>query len=104
VGFVVDKMALGNVFSEYFGFPYPFSFQRMLHIHHHLSSGAGTVGQTVAAVSSGLILTPPQETKKAKTIAFPTIWSGIVVCESGKILNVKIMYDRIVSLHVQGVQ
>jgi hypothetical protein len=29
----------GLVFSEYFGFPCPFSFHRMLHIHHHLSSG-----------------------------------------------------------------
>jgi hypothetical protein len=27
------------------------------HHHHHLSAGAGTVGQTVAAVSSGLSLT-----------------------------------------------
>jgi hypothetical protein len=32
VGFVVDKVALGQVFSEYFGFPCP-------------SSGAGTIGQ-----------------------------------------------------------
>jgi hypothetical protein len=35
VGFVVDKVALGQVFSEYFGFPCQFSFQRLLHIHHH---------------------------------------------------------------------
>jgi hypothetical protein len=34
-GFVVDKMALGQVFSEYFGFPCQFSFHRLLHIHHH---------------------------------------------------------------------
>jgi hypothetical protein len=26
VGFVVDKVALGRVFSQYFGFPYQFSF------------------------------------------------------------------------------
>jgi hypothetical protein len=26
VGFVVDKVALGEVFSEYFGFPCQFSF------------------------------------------------------------------------------
>jgi hypothetical protein len=32
-----------------------------LHIHH-LSFGAGTIGQTVAAVPSGLSLTAPQET------------------------------------------
>jgi hypothetical protein len=40
VGFVVDKVALGQVFSEYFGFPCPSSFHQLLHNHHHLSSGA----------------------------------------------------------------
>jgi hypothetical protein len=29
MGFVVDKVALGLVFSEYFGFPFQVSF------HHH---------------------------------------------------------------------
>jgi hypothetical protein len=43
--FVVDKVALGQVFSEYFGFPCQSSFQQLLHNHPHLSSGAGTVGQ-----------------------------------------------------------
>jgi hypothetical protein len=43
--FVVDKVALGQVFSEYFGFPCQFSFHQFLHNHHHLSSGAGTIGQ-----------------------------------------------------------
>jgi hypothetical protein len=36
VGFVVDKVALGQVFSEYFGLPCQFSFHRLLHIHHRL--------------------------------------------------------------------
>jgi hypothetical protein len=45
VGFVVDKVALGQVFSEYFGFPYQSLFYKLLHNHHHLSPGAGTVGQ-----------------------------------------------------------
>jgi hypothetical protein len=66
VGFVVDKVALGQVFSEYFGFPCQFSFRRLLHIHHHLSSGARTIGQLVADVPSGLSLTPLQETKLTK--------------------------------------
>jgi hypothetical protein len=57
VGFVVVKVALGQVFSEYFGFPRQFSFHRLLHTHH-LSTGAGTIGQLVADVPS----TPPQET------------------------------------------
>jgi hypothetical protein len=45
VGFVVDKVALGQVFSEYFGFPCQSSFHQFLHNHHHLSPGAGTIGQ-----------------------------------------------------------
>jgi hypothetical protein len=63
VGFVVDNVALGQVFSEYLGFPYQFSFHQLLHTHH-LSSGAGTIGQLVVDVERGLGLTPPQETKK----------------------------------------
>jgi hypothetical protein len=42
VGFVVDKVALGQVFSEYFGFPC--QFHQFLHNHPHLSPGAGTIG------------------------------------------------------------
>jgi hypothetical protein len=45
VGFVVDKMALGQVFSEYFGFPCQSSFHQFLHNHHRLPSGAGTICQ-----------------------------------------------------------
>jgi hypothetical protein len=66
VRFVVDNVALGQVFSEYFGFPCPFSFHRLLHTHH-LSSVAGTIGQLVADVPSGLSLTPPQGTTNYKT-------------------------------------
>jgi hypothetical protein len=57
----------GQVFSEYFGFPCQFSFHRLLHTHN-LLSGAGTIGQIVADVPSGLSLTPPQETKKKKKL------------------------------------
>jgi hypothetical protein len=58
----VDKVALGQVFSEYFGFPRQFAFHRLLHNHHpQLSSGAGKIGQTVAAVPSGLSLTPGEK-------------------------------------------
>jgi hypothetical protein len=55
-GFGVDRVALVQVFFEYFGFPCQFSY-RLLHIHH-LSSGAGTIGQFVSDVQSGLRLTP----------------------------------------------
>jgi hypothetical protein len=36
VGFVVDKTALRQVFSEYFGFPCQSSFDQFLHHHNHL--------------------------------------------------------------------
>jgi hypothetical protein len=62
VGFV-DKVALGQVFSEYFGVSCQFSFHRLLH-NNHLSSEGGTMGHLVVDVPSGLSLTPPQETKK----------------------------------------
>jgi hypothetical protein len=35
VGFVVDKVALGQVFSEYFGFPCRSSFHQILHHYNH---------------------------------------------------------------------
>jgi hypothetical protein len=35
VGFVVDKVALGQVFSENFGFPCQSSFHQLLHHHNH---------------------------------------------------------------------
>jgi hypothetical protein len=44
VEFVVDKVALGQVFSENFGFPCQSSFYQFLRTHH-LRSGAGTKGQ-----------------------------------------------------------
>ena len=43
VGFVVDKVALEQVFFEYFGFPCQSSFHELFHNHHHLAPGAGTV-------------------------------------------------------------
>jgi hypothetical protein len=52
VGFVVDKVVQGQVFTEYFGFPCQLLFHRLPHTHH-LSSRAGTMGQLVANVPSG---------------------------------------------------
>jgi hypothetical protein len=65
VGFVVDKVALGQVFSEYFGFPCQFSFHRLLHIHH-VSSGAGIIGLILVDVPSGLSFTHRKKLKKKK--------------------------------------
>jgi hypothetical protein len=36
---VVDKVALGQVFSEYFGFPCQSLFNQLLHNHHHYHLG-----------------------------------------------------------------
>jgi hypothetical protein len=43
VGFVVDKAALGQVFSEYFGFPCQ-SFHRFLHHHNHPGLAQSAIG------------------------------------------------------------
>jgi hypothetical protein len=65
VGFAVDRVLLEQVFSEYFGFLFQFSFHQLLHTHHHLSSGPDIIiGQIVAGVPSGLSLTLLQGTKK----------------------------------------
>jgi hypothetical protein len=53
MGFVVDKVEKGQVLAEYFGSPCQ-SFHRLLHTHHHPSSGAGAIGQILADVPSGL--------------------------------------------------
>jgi hypothetical protein len=58
----VDEAVLGQVLSEYFGLPYQFSFHQMLHTH--LSSSAGSIGQLVADLTSGLSLTPFMKVKK----------------------------------------
>jgi hypothetical protein len=71
---VVDKVALEQVFFEYFGLPYHFSFHILLHIHH-LSSGAGTIGQIVADIPSDLSLTPPQEIKKKLYVLKSVVFS-----------------------------
>jgi hypothetical protein len=35
MGFVVDKVALGQIFSEYFGFSCQSSVYQILHHHNH---------------------------------------------------------------------
>jgi hypothetical protein len=50
VVFVVDKGALGQIFSEFFDFPCH-SFHRLLHTHDHPFSGAGTTGEIVVVVT-----------------------------------------------------
>jgi hypothetical protein len=86
VGFVLDKVVLGQVFSEYFGFPCQSSFHRLLHTHH-LSSGAGTIGQTIVTVPSELTH-PTRNTKiirNSKSLVlmwykiFPNYWAVRII-------------------------
>jgi hypothetical protein len=60
----MDKVALGAGFLKYFGFPYQFSFHQLLHTHHLLSSGAGTIGQIVAQVPNDSVSPHPKKVKK----------------------------------------
>jgi hypothetical protein len=62
MGFVMDKAALRQVFSEYFGFPCH-TFHRLLHAYHYPSSGTGTAGQIVTKVENGLNLARTPEKK-----------------------------------------
>jgi hypothetical protein len=54
MGFMVNKMVLEQVFSEYFDFSCQFSFHQLLHTHLSSPSGTGIVGPLVAGVASGL--------------------------------------------------
>jgi hypothetical protein len=36
VGFVVDKVTLGQIYSEYFDFSWKFSFHQLLHVNYSL--------------------------------------------------------------------
>jgi hypothetical protein len=64
---MVDKVALGRVFFEYFGFPCQSSFHQILHHHNH--PGQATIGKSVAAVPSGPSWTPPPTKRKKKQMA-----------------------------------
>jgi hypothetical protein len=79
-GICGGQSGTGVGFLRALRFPCQFSFHRLLHIHH-LSSGDGTVGQLVAAVPSGLSLTPPQETKlklNSRSISIAAVNSRLI--------------------------
>jgi hypothetical protein len=57
-------MALGQVFSKYFGFPCQSSFHQLPHNHYHLSSGAGTIGQQWPTYEVDSISPYPEKLKK----------------------------------------
>jgi hypothetical protein len=96
VGFVVDKVALGQVFSEHFGFPCQFSFYRLLHAHH-LPSGAGTIGQLVADVPGGLSVTahPKKLKKKKKNLWICGSFAPTVDSRRGILVTIHVRYKKI---------
>jgi hypothetical protein len=60
VRFVVDRVVLGQVFSEDFAFTCQ-SFYLLLHTqHHHPFSGVGTKGPIVSDARNGLFHPPPR--------------------------------------------
>jgi hypothetical protein len=59
VGFVVDKVVLRHVLSEYSGFRCQ-AFHRLLHTHHHQSTGDGTI-EVIASVIMGSIKLQPNK-------------------------------------------
>jgi hypothetical protein len=61
-----DKVALRKLFPKYVCFPCHL-FHPLFHTHHYPSSEAGTIGEIVIYVPSGLILTPPHEIEEKVT-------------------------------------
>jgi hypothetical protein len=80
VGLVMYKVALGEVFYEYFCFPCQFSFHRLLHIHH-LSSVAGIIDQNSGRRTKWIQSHPTSRT---------TLWFNHCYCK-----NLHKTYDRI---------
>jgi hypothetical protein len=52
VEFVLDKMSLGQIFSEYFGFPCQFRSTDSSELIFHLSTGAGIIEPLEDSVSA----------------------------------------------------
>jgi hypothetical protein len=81
VGFVVDKVALGRVFSEYFGFLCQSLFHQILHHHNH--PGQATIDQSVAAVLDPVGLNPPlSELKKIVKLFLFEAWDNNIFTEN----------------------
>jgi hypothetical protein len=67
-GIYGGQSGTGAGFLRLLQFPLPILIPPMLHIYHHLSFGAGTIGQIPVGVRSGLSVTPSQETKWKKLL------------------------------------
>jgi hypothetical protein len=60
---VVDEVALGRVFSEYFGFLRQFSFHPLLHIHDHPVIDVYIVSIVTASLNNQLKNYPEDESE-----------------------------------------
>jgi hypothetical protein len=72
MGFVVDKVALGQVFSENFSFLPPVIIGSLLHTH--LRTGAGVLGPLKAMVPRN----SPEKKKEGKTIAITKLTESVI--------------------------
>jgi hypothetical protein len=66
VGLAVDKVALQQVFSEYFSFPCQSSFHQFLHHYNHPGLAQQTYWQSQCSVDPIGLHTPLFELKKKK--------------------------------------
>jgi hypothetical protein len=64
-GIYGGQSGTGSGFLRVLRFLLPILIPSTLHTNYHVSSGAGTIGQLVADLRSGLSLTTLQETKKS---------------------------------------
>jgi hypothetical protein len=91
-GIFCGQSGIETGFLQVLRFACQFSFNRLLHNHHHhLSFGAGTISQTVAAVPSGLSPHPMRNSVTVPSMKssinhlnyilylYFAIWSGIAV-------------------------
>jgi hypothetical protein len=72
VGFVVDKVALGQGFSEYFGFPCQSSFHQILHHHNHPGQVQYAIQRPTCRLDPAWT-PPPHYVNLKKKINFPQL-------------------------------
>jgi hypothetical protein len=72
-GICGGQSCMGAGFLRVLRFPLPILIPPTAPPHHHLSSEAGTVGQIVADVPSGLSVTPNHETKRKSVYVYKII-------------------------------
>jgi hypothetical protein len=69
VGFVVDNVALRQVFSKYFSFRYK-AFHQLCHTHHYSSSKTGINKPLTSVIVDSVPLLPKKQNKNCCTLSF----------------------------------